>query len=90
MLAQGTTSFLCYVSQLEFSGPEKRCEECLPTGHDYEDELFAKPVEELRRALRLNGGQCVKLMKAIYGLAEAPRFQAAQISWTCFQTKAKP
>ena len=43
-------------------------------GGDYEDELYAEPVEELRRALRLNPGQCVKLLKAIYGLAEAPRY----------------
>ena len=36
--------------------------------------MFAEPVEELRRALQLNAGQCVKLLKAIYGLAEAPRY----------------
>ena len=38
------------------------------------DELCVQPVEELRRALRLKPGQCVKLLKAIYGLAEAPRY----------------
>ena len=50
-------------------------------GGDYEDELFAEPVEELRRALRLNAGQCVKLLKAIYGLAEAPPDW-----WECLHT----
>ena len=43
-------------------------------GGSYEDELYAEPVEELRRALKLKPGECVKLLKAIYGLAEAPRY----------------
>ena len=43
-------------------------------GKDYEEELFGEPVEELRRALGLTPGQCVKFLKAIYGLPEAPRY----------------
>eukprot|EP00974_Lingulodinium_polyedra_P100145 9700661-Lingulodinium_polyedra.AAC.1 len=41
---------------------------------DYQEEMFAEPVEELRRRLKLTPGQCVALQKAVYGLPEAPRY----------------
>ena len=44
-------------------------------GDEGEEErnVLAEPAEELRKALKLDHHQCVRLLKAVYGLVNAPR-----------------
>ena len=42
-------------------------------GDEEQNDILCEPVEELKKKLGLDRGQCVRLLKAVYGLVNAPR-----------------